>query len=204
MIKEEWRAVIGLEGKYEVSNLGNIRSVDHYGFSKGHKSKRLFKGKMLKPFTKKNTDYKRVSLWDGEKQVKHYVHYYVATAFPEICGEPFEGAQIDHLNGCASDNRAVNLKFKTHSDNIRNPITYKRNLPKWLEYLKKTRTPEAIEKAVKSKSRSVMCIETGKTYCSRFLAAESTGSNPDSIWQCCSGKKKSTISPSGKLHWVFV
>ena len=47
----------------------------------------------------------------------------VAKAYPEICGEWFEGCEVDHINGIRDDNRAVNLKVCTHLDNIRNPLT---------------------------------------------------------------------------------
>lgn len=204
MEKEIWRAVVGYEGLYEVSSLGNIRGVDHYGWSKGHVSKRLFKGKNMKPFIKKGTEYRRIALWNGEKEKKYYVHFLVATAFPEICGEALEGMQVDHLNGCASDNRAINLMFKTKSDNVRNQITYERNYPKWNERLKMANTPEAKEKMVRSKSKAVKCVETGVEYWSRFLASESTGVNHQSIWRCCSGKQEKTITNEGEiLHWVF-
>ena len=45
---EIWRAVKGYEGYYEVSNIGNIRSVDRLvKHSKG--GLRCYKGKMLNP-----------------------------------------------------------------------------------------------------------------------------------------------------------
>lgn len=56
----------------------------------------------------------------------------IASTFPEICGSPFHGAQVDHKNTVRNDDRAANLHFVTPSENMRNPITYARvmnNIP---------------------------------------------------------------------------
>ena len=54
------------------------------------------------------------------------VHRLIAKAFPEICGEWFEGAVVDHINGNCLDNRAVNLRVCTSKENSNNPITLER------------------------------------------------------------------------------
>ena len=46
---EEWRPVIGFEGHYEVSNKGNVRSLDRTIFDLNGKRKRFIKGVALKP-----------------------------------------------------------------------------------------------------------------------------------------------------------
>lgn len=51
------------------------------------------------------------------------VHSLVAYAFPEICGNHFEGAQVDHINGDKTDNRACNLRWVTAKENCNNPAT---------------------------------------------------------------------------------
>ena len=105
------------------------------------------------------------------------------------------------LNGLKNDNRPENLKFCTILENIHNPSTFEKLISASKENIKKTRTRECIEKMKRTKSKKVVCIETGQMFDSRFDAANSTNSNPDSIWQCCAGKKKST---SNGLHWKFV
>lgn len=60
----------------------------------------------------KNNGYEAVRI-DGKYE---YVHRIVATAF---YGEPFEGAQVDHINAVRNDNRAVNLEWVTAKENNR-------------------------------------------------------------------------------------
>lgn len=51
------------------------------------------------------------------------VHKLVAQAFPEICGEWFEGCVADHINTIRTDNRAENLRVCTQAENCNNPLT---------------------------------------------------------------------------------
>lgn len=53
------------------------------------------------------------------------MHRLVAKAFPEICGEWFEGCVVDHINTVKDDNRAVNLKVCTQKENCNNELTRK-------------------------------------------------------------------------------
>lgn len=83
-----------------------------------------FKGKLsiLKEYKTERNDkpsYSSVCI-DGEIM---RVHTIIAEAFPEICGEKKEGYEIDHRNGNKRDNRASNLRYVTHKDNLNNPVT---------------------------------------------------------------------------------
>ena len=113
---EEWRDINGYEGLYQVSNLGNV--------------KRVTSGRILKANERfsNNRKYKRtyVVLSKHSVEKEYYIHKLVAFAFPEICGEWFENAEIDHLDGDASNNNANNLRWVTHTDNMNNPVFKKR------------------------------------------------------------------------------
>lgn len=45
---------------------------------------------------------------------KHFVHRLVCAAF---LGAPAAGCEVSHENGLKADNRAENLRWRTHSDN---------------------------------------------------------------------------------------
>lgn len=121
-VLEEWRPVAGYEGFYEVSNLGRVRSLDRVVNNNGGADVRP--GRVLKPHSNK---YRRgelsVALCKEGRPLQQKIHRLVAFAFPEICGEWFEGAEVDHINGDPMDDRAENLRFVDHLTNVNNPMT---------------------------------------------------------------------------------
>ena len=92
---EEWRAVKGYEGIYQISSLGRIRN---------------FYGRILKPETARN-GYKRITLWDRKK---YQIHRLVAIAF---IPNPENKETVNHKNGVKTDNRVENLEWNTWSEN---------------------------------------------------------------------------------------
>ena len=111
-MKEEWRDIDGFKGRYQVSNKGRVRSVDHYvrcGF-KG-KGRRLVKGRLLKPGSS-TSGHLTVALG---KRNSVGVHRLVLLAF---VGRPKTGQEALHLNHKPSDNRRSNLKWGSRSENI--------------------------------------------------------------------------------------
>lgn len=107
---EEWRAVAGYEGLYEVSNLGRVRSLDRY--IRHNCRPYLIKGRILK-----NTkgEYYYVNLHDvNGTPKKHKVHRLVANAF---IPNPENLPQINHKNEDKMDNRVENLEWITAQDN---------------------------------------------------------------------------------------
>lgn len=105
---EEWRPIKGYEGIYEVSNLGNIRSLDRYMYSKRWNGNRLIKGHILKP-TKSHNGYLRIELTDKEdERKKHPVHRLVAQAFID---NPNNLPQINHKDEIRDNNNADNLEW---------------------------------------------------------------------------------------------
>ena len=123
---EIWREIKGYESIYEVSNLGRIRSLDRYvRHSKG--GLKIVRGSIRKlPQPHPKTGYVLVSLYKNGKPWTVSVHRLVAFAFPEICGEYFDNAVVDHLDTIRHNNCANNLKWCTCSENHLNPITYER------------------------------------------------------------------------------
>lgn len=136
MKEEIWRPVVGYEGLYEVSNYGNVRSLDRiitYSNGSAHKTK----GKVLIPLKGR---YLRVCLAEKGDWKCMQIHRLVAQAFPEICGDFFEGCVIDHLDGNPYNNVAENIQACDQKTNINNPITLERKSiakKKWYEHKKK-------------------------------------------------------------------
>lgn len=115
---EEWRDVPGWEGFYQVSDAGNIRSVDREYIAKNSKGCLQFfnlKGKILRRPRNKVSGYEMVSLSRrGCKKVDAYVHDLVLLAFR---GPKPPGFEVCHGNGIRHDNRLVNLRYGTRSEN---------------------------------------------------------------------------------------
>ena len=117
---EIWLDVKGYEGLYQVSNLGQVKSVSRY-VTRGCASW-LTKDVLLKPLNQGCYDCVNLfDMYNGEKRCKReYIHRIVASAF---ITNPSNKEQVDHINGNKRDNRAVNLRWCNKSENINNPNT---------------------------------------------------------------------------------
>ena len=91
-MQEIWKPIIGYENLYEISNLGNVRSLDRT--VKCHSKTRLVKGKLLNPTLMKN-GYYSVMLCNSERNKRMYVHRLVALHFVEN-PKPNEYNVINH------------------------------------------------------------------------------------------------------------
>jgi len=112
--KEEWRPVVGSEGRNEVSNLGRVRSLDRY-VGNAHGTKSLKKGQMLS-LSSNPKGYLSTGVVCREtgKQKRRQVHRMVAEAFHGLSDKP----QVNHINSDPSDNRPSNLEWATQQENI--------------------------------------------------------------------------------------
>jgi hypothetical protein len=108
---ELWRPVVGFERLYEVSNHGNVRSVDRVIIRNDGMRIRL-SGRQLSSWGK----YPTVSLGRG---VRRRVHHLVLEAF---CGPRPSDMQSCHYDDAPINNIAVNLRWDTASANIADQI----------------------------------------------------------------------------------
>jgi len=112
-MNEEWRDVVGYEGYYEVSNLGNIRSKDRQSISYGTRMCQR-KGKERKPYAGR---YLMVDLCKEGIRKTRTVHSLVAEAFiPNSDNLP----EIDHLDRNKHNNDCRNLRWVSKSQNQQN------------------------------------------------------------------------------------
>jgi hypothetical protein len=116
---EQWRAVVGFEGSYEVSDQGRVRSldraviyqrIDQYSGRTITVTKYL-KGRMLRPGTMKS-GHQFVVL--GRRH-GFCVHVLVLTAFT---GPAPEGTECCHNDGEPGNNVHSNLRWDTRANNI--------------------------------------------------------------------------------------
>lgn len=116
MKEEIWKPIKDYEGLYEVSNYGNVRSLDRevIQFNRFENIKRIYKGKLLN--TKKtNRGYLSVSLSKNGKTKFFSIHRLVARAF---LLDFKENMTIDHIDCNKLNNRVDNLRVVTIKENI--------------------------------------------------------------------------------------
>ena len=104
-MEDYWRAVVGYEGYYEVSRVGEVRRI-----APGQGAR---PGLILRPGTDP-TGHKRVSLTADRKKQTRKVHRLVLEAFVGPCPDGMEGC---HENDIAGDNRLDNLRWDTRRAN---------------------------------------------------------------------------------------
>ena len=115
-IKEEWRAVPGYYGLYEVSSLGRVKSLARKREGDGKLiPERIIEGNTSLP-------YKRCFLSKDGKTKTYYIHRLVAFAFLGNYTE--DGLEVAHNNGNPLDNRVENLRWTTSKDNAADKVKH--------------------------------------------------------------------------------
>lgn len=176
-IKEIWRPVVGYEGYYEVSNTNLYRSIPVYGRGRKNNYKIL---KLEKKTSKDGTiRYYASFCVDGKRHRQSFARV-VALAFPEICGEHFEGADANHIDENPENNTPENINWLCRKDNINFGTRNKR--------ASETKRNGAL-------SQPINMYDKCGNYIKRFPSAEEAGRylNKDSshISECANGKRKS-------------
>lgn len=109
MLKEIWKPIPSFDGIYEVSNLGNVKSVARFRINQG--IPRWHPERILKTSAHRQ-GYIIVFLYKNKIRKTALVHRLVAEAF---LGD--SKLTVDHINGIPSDNRIENLRYCTQREN---------------------------------------------------------------------------------------
>lgn len=104
MQTEQWRGVVGYEGRYEVSDLGNIRRLNKSG---GKPALSLLA-------IDRRGNYPRAELWRNGVYRFQYVHRVVCAAFHP---NPQNKPQVNHKDLNRTNNAAANLEWVTDDEN---------------------------------------------------------------------------------------
>lgn len=112
-MNEEWRPIEGYEGLYEVSNTGQVRSLDMYVKSR-YGNYRLHKGKVLSP-AKDTNGYLTVLLSCNGKHKSIRVHRLVAQTF---ILNPDNLSEVNHKDEDKTNNSVENLEWCDRKYNI--------------------------------------------------------------------------------------
>ena len=159
---EQWKDIKGYEGRYQVSNLGRVKSLPKkMGNGVGY----MTDTKILHPSTNHN-GYCIVNLCKNRVCTFKQVHRLVAEAFIVNTDKK---AQVNHINGLKTDNRVENLEWCTQSEN----------------QLHRHRVLSH-----KPYGKPVICIEKNETYSSTREAARQFGIDCSAIGKCCRGRRK--------------
>lgn len=116
-MKEIWKDINNYS-KYEISNLGRIRSKSRSWIcSKGHK---ITKKEKILTGTLDKDGYVKVSLVNDDNKTKRLsVHRLVAETFiPNLLNKP----QVNHKDGNKQNNKTENLEWNNSKENIRHAI----------------------------------------------------------------------------------
>lgn len=175
---EIWKAIKDYEGLYEVSNYGNVRSLDHIVPCKG--KTRLVKGKIRK--VQYNPNGYCITVLSKDNKLKSYTtHQLVAQAFIK---DFIKGTEINHIDGNKANPRLDNLEISNPSHNqlhaVRNGLVPKVGISKYrnVSYIK---NPKAIAKWVGSIRYSGNSSYGWKTFMTEEEAARHVDFLLDSI-----------------------
>ena len=151
--KRKWRDITGYEGRYQVSNLGEIRSLN-YG--------RTGKTRIMK-LHNNGKGYKQVILCKNGNQNCFYIHRLVAEAF---LPNPNSLLEVNHKDEDKSNNIWTNLELCDHKHNCNHGTRNERMRESLGKPIKCITTGEIFNSATEAsqhykihRSNIVMCLK---------------------------------------------
>lgn len=184
-----WKDIEGFEGYYQISNCGNVRSLDRFD------GIRNLKGKCLKQSLKQN-GYLQVGLRKNGKRKWFSIHRLVAIHFID---NPEKKPQVNHIDCNKQNNNVNNLEWVTAKTNYKhaehnglmNPAKGE-NHPHYGLYGERSKSAKKVVRYNKETGES-------KLYNAKILAKDD-GFDVTSISKCCNGWQKTHKG----YEWYFL
>lgn len=173
-MQEIWKDIVGYEGLYQISNFGNVKSLN---YNHTHTSK------LLVP-KRHHSGYVMVTLCKNNIHKNKFIHILVANAFIEnIENKPC----VNHIDGDKHNNHVSNLEWVTHKQNTQHAI--KTGLRKNLTPLK------GLFGGSHPASKKILQFDINGNFIREWdcisVAANYYGLNSCTISNCCAFRKKS-------------
>ena len=197
-MEEIWRDIKGYEGKYQISNTGNVKSLERTVWNgRGY---RIVPEKILEGYDN-GEGYLYVTLWKDGKDKKYRINRLVAQAFLE---NPNSLPEVNHKDEDKTNNRVENLEWCDRLYNLTYNGRAKKAGKKVAEKLKgRKQTEEHIKKRAEKLSKPVFSVdkESGLImwWQSAYEAERQLGISQSNICACCIGKRKS----AGGFYWHY-
>jgi alpha-N-acetylglucosamine transferase len=190
MQTEIWKPIVGYEGYYEISNHGNVRSINRFLINKNG-IELYFKSKNLRPAINRD-GYLQVGLSKNSKTNSYCIHHLEGIAF---ISNPENKPTINHIDGIKTNNYIDNLEWATKSEQAIHSLKYKlRTMPN--AWIGKFGSKHCASKKVDQYTKADIFIIT---HDSIIEASKITNTNKSSIGFVCKGKKKT----AGGYIWKY-
>lgn len=177
---EVWKDVLEYEGFYQVSNYGNVRSVERvirHNSKDGKHALRKLRSKLIRKELNCN-GYYIVGLHKNGTHVKRTIHRLVAIAF---IPNPDGKETVNHKDGDRANNNMENLEWCSQSENI----IHASRILHTLTY----------------HGKSVRCVETGEIFPSIKKAAQKYGVAGTNLGNAIRGKGQNRCAG---YHWEYI
>ena len=165
-MEEVWKSIKNYEGLYEISNLGDVKSLN---YNNTKKEKKLCK-------KKDKSGYLYVVLCKQGKQKSFKIHTLVANAFIE---NPYNNIYVHHKDEDKTNNCVDNLQWVNHKDNCNYGTRNKRISEKLIN-----RKDESKLVYQYSKDGVLISVFNSTKECQR------NGYNQGHVASCCRGERK--------------